>query len=160
MYHPITNSFKKSISNKTKQTIMKATKNKAVSKDVEVVFDEETQLSVIQYLKDENVNIPTDEILLIEEQINNAKYSKLESNAINSIVFAEGLKFGHLIKQSIGGVWSYDLKKHPYPFITVSDSFTINPIAKAYKFYTHGETESLLTMYLSMLFLISNRNAN
>jgi len=139
---------------------MKATKNKAVSKDVEVVFDEETQLSVIQYLKDENIEIPSEEISIIEEQINKTKYSKLESNAINSIVLAEGLKFGHLIKQSFGGVWSYDLKKNPYPFITVSDSFTINPIAKAYKFYKHGETESLLTMYLSMLLLISNRNAN
>ena len=160
MYHPITNSFKKSILEKAKQTIMKATKNKAVSKDVEVVFDEETQLSVIQYLKDENIEIPTEEISLIEEQIHIAKRSNLESNAINSMVYAEGLKFGHLIKQSIGGVWSYDLKKHPYPFITVSDSFTINPISKAYKFYKDGETESLLTMYLSMLLLISNRNAN
>ena len=160
MFHPISNSFKKSILNKTKQTIMKAKTNNAVSKDLEMVFNEETQQSFIQFLKSANIEIPTEKISAIEEQISNAKSSNLKKSAINNIVYAEGIKFGHLLKQTVGGMWAYDLKKHPYPFIKVSEAFSINPISKVYKFYEYGEVESLLTMYLSMLILMSTRNSN
>ena len=158
MYNPKTITYTKSILNKTNN--YNEPKNKSLSKDLEMVFNEETQQSFIQYLKDANIEIPTEEILSIEEKIKKAKSSNLKIDAINDYVFAEGVKFGHLLKQTVGGMWAYDLKKHPYPFIKVSESFSINPISKVYKFYEYGEVESLLTMYLSMLILMSTRNSN